>query len=223
MREIFETWKEGVSYLIGDELISFYAFFTVIVAECAYVWTFEITSTAVWLTVILLAYIANVLVFAWLKGFYEGTKQETLIGRFYVVNFIILFIIGCVVNIWLNIVLTLIAFAVMLLWINIRIFQVTCFVGYTGIVESISNFFRNGTVWIISQILVIGLPYATFTWLLALIPEMPLLLKIGIPIVYFICIPFISYIEDNTAACNIFEIAHETTLYEEFEKMMGDK
>lgn len=223
MRDILETWQEGISYLLGDDLISFYTFFTVIFAECAYLWAFEITSTAIWLTIVLLAHVVNVMVFSWLKGFYEGMKQEVLVSRFYIINFAVLVIIGCIINFWLNIMLTAIAVVITFWWIVIRDFQDSCYVGYNRIITMISKLFYNKIFWIFSQIVVIGLPFVAFAWFLALIPTLPLLFKVIIPTLYFIFIPFISCIEDEFAACNIFEIAYEITWDETFEEMKIDK
>jgi len=210
MKRFFENWKEiAVDYLIADDLISFYTFFTVIFASCAYLWAFQPSSVAIGLTIVLLAYIVNVIVFAWLKGWYEGNREEPIIARLYVANFLIIFLIGCFINFWLNLILTLIAFCVTLLWINIRTFQDTQFMGYSGIVGAIGKLFNNGLFWVISQIIVLGLPFAIFTWMLALIPGLSLWIKFVIPIIYLLIAPFIALLEDEMVAQNIFEIAYE--------------
>lgn len=210
MKKIFESWL-GVTfnYLISDDLISFYAFFTTIFAECAYLWAFQPKQIACVFTVLLLLNIVNVLVFAGLKGWYEGCKQEVAVARWYVVCFVIIFIIGCFINFWLNLILVAIAFCVTFLWINIRGYQDTCYVGFDGIVGALGNLFNNKVFWTISQIIVLGAPYVVFTWMLALIPGFPIFLKVIIPILYFIFAPFIALIEDEMVAQNIFEIAYD--------------
>ena len=221
MKKFFENWKSvAINYLIEDDLISFYTFFTVIFAECAYLWAFQSKFIAVGLTIVLLGYIANVVVFAWFKGCHEGSKAELAIARLYIVGFAIIFIIGCFINFWLNLVLTAIAFGVTFLWINIRTFQDTQLMGYRGIVGVISKLFNNGVFWLISQIIVIGLPFAVFSWMLVLIPGLPLALKIIIPIVYFVIAPFIAFLEDEMVAENIFEIAYDIWYDEEYDRMM---
>lgn len=221
MKRFFKNWKGiAVNYLIADDMISFYTFFTVIFAACAYLWAFQPSSVAIRLTIVLLAYIANVIVFAWLKGWYEGNREEPIIARLYVATFVFIFIIGCFISFWLNLVLTAIAFYITFLWINIRTFQDTQFVGYRGIVGAISKLFNNVVFWLISQIVVLGLPFAAFTWMLALIPGLPLWIKIVIPIIYFVIAPFIALLEDEMVAENIFEIAYDIWYDEEYDRMM---
>lgn len=223
MKRLFESWKDiAIGYLISDDLISFYTFFTVIFAECAYLWAFQTTGVAIGLTIVLLAYIVNVLVFAWLKGDYEGTKQELTIARLYVISFCVIFIIGCFISFWLNIMLTAIPFVITFWWIVIRDYQDTNYVGFGGIVGVIGKLFNNKVFWIISQIIVIGLPYVAFTRMLVLIPYIPLVLKIVISIVYLICAPFIALLEDEILAQNIFEIAYDIYYDEEYEKYMKE-
>jgi len=221
MKKFLKNWKGiAINYLISDDLISFYTFFTVIFAECAYLWAFQPSSVAIRLTIVLLAYIANVIVFAWLKGWYEGNREEPIIARLYVVNFIFIFVIGCFINFWINLVLTAIAFGVTFLWINIRTFQDTQLMGWRGIVGAISKLFNNVVFWLISQIVVLGLPFAAFTWMLALIPGLPLWIKIVIPIIYFVIAPFIALLEDEMVAQNIFEIAYDIWYDNKFESEM---
>lgn len=221
MKKFFENWKGiTVNYLIEDDLISFYTFFTVIFAECAYLWAFQTTGVAIGFTFVLLAYIANVLVFAWLKGCFEGSNQELTIARLYIVGFVVIFIIGSVINFWLNLLLTAIAFGITFLWINIRTFQDTQLMGYSGIVGAISKLFNNTVFWVISQIIVLGAPFAIFAWMLALIQEIPIALKIIIPLAYFVIAPFMSVLEDEMVAQNIFEIAYDIWYDEEYDKMM---
>lgn len=221
MKKFFENWKEiAVNYLIEDDLISFYTFFTVIFAQCAYLWAFQSKSVAIGLTIVYLAYIANILVFAWLKGCYEGERKEPIIAKLYVVVFALIFIIGCFINFWLNLVLTAVAFGVTFLWINLRTFQDTQLMGISGVVGAISKLFNNKVFWVISQILVLGLPFATFTWMLALISGLALWIKVAIPIIYFVIAPFIALLEDEIVAENIFEIAYDIWYDDKFESEM---
>lgn len=221
MKYLFESWKGiGINYLVEDDLISFYTFFTVIFAECAYLWAFQSKTIAATFTAILLMYIVAVLVFAWLKGCFEGSKREPYIAKLYVISLLAIFLIGCLINTCISLVLTAIAFGVTFLWINIRTFQDTQLMGYHGIVGAISKLFNNTVFWVISQIIVIGLPFTVFAWMLALIPGLPLALKIIIPVVYFLVAPFIALLEDEMVAENIFEIAYDIWYDEEYEKMM---
>lgn len=221
MKKFFENWKGiAINYLIEDDLISFYTFFTVIFAECAYLWAFQPKFVSIGLTIVLLACIANVLVFAWLKGLYEGSKAELTVARLYIAGFAIIFIIGCFISFWLNIILISIPFVITFWWVVIRDFQDTNYVGFRGIVGVIGKLFNNKVFWVISQIIVLGVPFFAFTWMLLLIPGFPIALKVIIPILYFIVAPFIALLEDEILAQNIFEIALDILYDEKYEKLM---
>ena len=90
-----ENWMDGLSCLIPDDLISFYAFFTVILAECSYLLAFYEFAVAIQITVILLGYMLNVIVFARLKGNAETITLAKVYSILYVTVFVTLFIIGC--------------------------------------------------------------------------------------------------------------------------------
>lgn len=220
MRKLFETWKVYFSYLLEEHIISFYIFFTVIFAECAYLWAFHTKFISIGLTIVFLAYIANVLVFSWLKSFYEGERKELIMARLYVVGFIVIFIVGCFIHFWFTVILTLIPFVITYLWIGIREFQDDDYVGYDGIIGAIVRLFNNKVFWIISQVFVIGLPYMAFTVMLVLIPNILLILKIVIAILYLICAPFIAYAAcidfgyDELSNRDIFEIAYDISYYD---------
>lgn len=222
MKRLIEVCFSGIAYMIGDDLISFYAFFTTLLAECAYLWAFHSSSIAIPFTIILIGYIVNVIVMGWLKGMWEGERKEVVFSVLYVLIAVGLFAVGCVVDVKMNICLTLIALAVAGLSIAIREEQDTIWIGmgYTKLHKIgyfINSLFRNKVFWLISQIIVIGAPYVTFVVFFAMIPAVPIALKIIVPIVYFILMPFIAYIEDEIGANNIFQIAFDITWDKEME------
>ena len=135
MRKLFQTWKSYFDYLIEEDvIISYYTFFTVIFAECAYLWAFHAKLVPIGLTVVLFAYIVNAIVFSCLKNIYEGERQELIMARLYVVCFIVIFIVGCIINFWLNVILTAIPVVITYLWIGLREFQDHDYEGYDGII-----------------------------------------------------------------------------------------
>lgn len=231
MKKLFQTWKARFDYLIKEHIISFYTFFTVIFAECAYLWAFHTKFISIGLTIVLLAYIANVLVFSWLKSFYECERKELIMARLYVVGFIVIFIVGCFINFWLAVILTLIPFVITYLWIGIREFQDDDYSdNWDGIIGALVRLFKNKVFWIISQVFVIGLPYLAFTVMLVLIPNISLILKIIIAILYLIGAPFIAYAAcidfsgDELSYRDIFEIAYDISYFDsEKEKKLYER
>lgn len=210
----FENWREGLSYLIADDHISFYTFFTVILAECAYLWEYHEVSLAIPITVILLGYMLNVMVFARLKGNAEGTKLEKVFSILYVSVFVTLFVIGCFFNWAISVINTVILFGVTALWIVIRNHQDTFYYlpeGSPKIAYLINKLFGDKIFWILSQIVIIGGPFVVFVIFCAKISFMPIALKVIIPLLYLIFSPFIAYFEDDSAASNIFELAYDVT------------
>ncbi len=202
IENLLDNWAGGLIYLITDDLISFYTFFTVILAECSYLWAFYEFEIASPITFILLGYILNVIVFARLKGNAEGTKLEKAFSTLYVAVFVTFFILGCCFNWAIIIIATAISFGVTALWIVIRKYPL----------------FDNRIFWILTQIIVIGTPFVAFVIFYTKIPFLPTALKVIIPVLYLIFSPLIAYFEDDTAASNIFELAYDITWSKEYEE-----
>lgn len=210
MKKIFGSWKNVViNYLFQEDLISFYAFFSVIFIECAYLWLFQTKDIVVKFTFLLLAYVVNVVLFSWLKGMNEGNRLEIVFARLYTAGFAVIFLVGSYMNFFLNLILVAIAFSFTFVWILIRQYQNVCATRARGIEGWIRNLFRNKVFWTISQIVVIGLPFITFTCFLVLIPTLPVILKIIITLAYIILMPYTSLLEGAILAQSIFEIAYD--------------
>lgn len=205
MKNLFVNWKLGLSFLIEDTHISFYTFFTLIFAECSYLWVFHETSVALPITGILIGYILNLMLFAWLKGTTEGTILEKIFSILYVIIFVVLFVIGCVFNMDLCIICSGIVLGVTSLWIIIKNQQYTF------------PHLCNKFLFILPQIIIIAVPFIAFTICFAMIPFIPIALKIIIPLLYLMLSPYIAYFEDVSAACNIFELAYDITWSKEQE------
>lgn len=217
MRNFFRSWICGVSYLFTDDLISFYAFFATILAEVAFLWAkgFE---NALAFSVLLILCIINVIICSYYKGEYEGSKLERIVARIYVIIFAILFLIGVFVNIIAAVILFTIPFVFTTFCIWIRGFQDTVFVGkHPKIILLISKIIQKPIVWVISQIIVIGLPMFMCIYYMYQTP-MSAFLKILFVILMVLFAPFIAYLEDNLATCNIFELAYDITWSEEYER-----
>lgn len=221
MRDLFENWMMGISYLITDALISFYAFFTTILVEIAFLWAFGFEYSFAF-TILLMACIINVLVCSWFKGEYEGCKIERIVSRIYVIVFVLLLAIGLFVDWLAAIVLFVIPIAVTALWIWIRGFQDSVFIGkHPKIILRIADFIHNPIVWVISQIIVIGLPMFMFIYFLYQTP-LPIFYKFVIAVLSVFIAPLMAFVEDDWATCNIFELAYDITWSEEYEKTMRE-
>lgn len=193
MKKIYETWRCGWEYLFSDELSTYYTFFTMILAECALLWCHAEKIVAFPFTLLLIACILNVIICAALKGAFE----ELWVSILYISVFAILIALGCKINPIISIIMIGIPFIVTLVSTLIQEWLYSCIVSDTNI-ESII-------------ILVIhAIPYIVFIIFLAQIQSLPILLKVIIPIIYFVCIPFMPIYEDNAATNNIFELAYES-------------
>ena len=220
MKNLIENWNNGLNYLITDDLISFYTFFTIILAECSYLLSFHEFADAIPITIILLGYMLNVIVFARLKGNAEGTKLELVFSILYVTVFVTLFVIGCFFNLAISITTTAILFGVTALWIVIRNNQDTFYYlpdGLPKITYLINNLFGNKIFWILSQIVIIGGPFIVFVIFCTKIPFLPIVLKVIIPLLYLSLSPLIANYEDDSAALNVFELAYDITWSKEYE------
>lgn len=195
MKNLIEHWKQGLGYLCNQNVNSFYVFFTIIFAECIYLRIFLTPQTAASFTMILIGYIVNVLVCSYFKGLRMATRMEIVFTIIYSMFFAILFIIGCFINAKIIITITIIP----LIITAITIVEIPC-----------------NTFYLLKLLIIVGL-FALFTIAIVTLTTLPIVLKIIIPIFYAICGPFISYIEDDTAALNIFELAFDITWSKELE------
>lgn len=207
---MFDNWFEGWAYLLSDDLVSYYSYFTTIFAEIALLWGFGVENTLIY-TILLIGCIVNVFLTAFLKGCWFATeKWQRALGRIYAIVFAILFTMGCAID--LN--NAPILFVIPLLWtgfaIWIRGYQNSAFgFGFPERVYKISAFIQKPIVLIFSQILLIGLPIVTLGYGIAQI-DMAIGYKITITVLSIIFAPLWAYIEDSWATQNIFELVYET-------------
>lgn len=222
MKKLFGKWFTGVNYILYDNMISFYVFFTAALTQCAVLWAFYPKTIAIQFTIILVGYILNVLLFGRLKRFHEGTRSEVASSIIYVIVFLALFIIGCFFNWLISIATTSILLAITALWIGIRKQQNFIYAGedFPKILYVINSIFGNKIFWVLSQIVVILGPIIAFSICFAMIPVLSIEVKILVVAAYCIVIPFIAYIEDILYACNVFEIAFDITWRRKYEDLI---
>lgn len=210
MSDWFKDWTSCLELLLGDDLISYYAFFTTILAEIAYLWAFK-SNVAGMFTIILLGFIANVIVTAFVKGYLIRTRKSNIVSSIaYILIYLGLFAWGAYyAGLKTSAILTAIPFAVSFLFVNIRFFQITIFPTDMKIQCKLSKFFGKEPGALVSQICIIGIPLFVFAIFFSKIPNIPTFLKIIVPIIYAFIAPYIAYMEDDIATDNIFELAFE--------------
>lgn len=221
MKHLISTWKKGWQLLYSDEQISFYTFFTIIFAESSYFWDSQPVTISIPFNAVLMGYIINVLLSALGKALYKKTKKEVLITIIYLLTFIILFMIGCFVNIFISIIITIIPFGMTALWIRFREYQKNMLT-YAKIDKFVEKILKRltkigfeldklafkKTLYILSQLLFISIPFIIFAIFFKFIPIGTLLIKNIVLIIYLIIIPFISLLEKELSTYNIFELAY---------------
>ena len=200
MKKIINEWKYGFTFLFDDDLISFYTFFTIVLSEIAFLWAFMPISQALPFTFILAGYILNVIISAFIQGIWETTVIQKIFSVIYIIIFIGLLVTGCFFNIVVSILTFIIPLVITALWIQIRDFQDT-------------DCFHNKVFYVFSQIIVVGGPVILLTIFIVFIPMLPIAFKIIIPIIYCLIIPLIVSLEDEIAACNIFELAYDAWIW----------
>lgn len=114
-------------------------------------------------------------------------------------KFIILSIIGCIVNFKIMFIMIVIALGATLICI---------FIGSDLICK----------LPILSLFTTIAGPFIAFTICLSKVDVLPTVFKVIIPVIYLLCIPFIVVYEDESSASNIFELAYEISWSKEREE-----
>lgn len=192
MKGLLQKWKMGISYLCADDLISFYVFFTIIFAECAYVRSSCPEDVANMFTIILLGYVGNVLLCSWGKGVCEIKEGQLAMSICYVMLTVGLFVLGCIIDVKMNIALFAVPVVVTAVCVLLRYFY-----------GSMSNKMLED----ILQVATVIVPWMVFMVTITLIPEIPTAAQVLILAAHMICAPFMAYLEDNLACQNIFELA----------------
>ena len=198
------TWLDGFSVLVDDDLISFYTYFTMVFAEIAFLWSF-FPDIALPFTILLLLSCINIVVTSYLKSSYESTEKDVPITLGYRISFVVLCGIGCFFNWFASIVLFAIPLIITGLWIVIRNFQDTVF-GHGVLITAISKMFQNKVFWVISQIVVVGLPISLLAAGICT-TALPVWAKVILIIVYAAITPFIALLEDEMMGGDVFELA----------------
>lgn len=203
---MLRTWLDGFSVLVDDDLISFYTYFTMVLAEIAFLWSF-FPDIALPFTILLLLSCINIVVTSYLKSSFASTKKDVAIVLEYRLSFVVLCGIGCFFNWFASIVLFAIPLIITGFWIVIRNFQDTIFCYDTGkLITAISKMFQNKVFWVISQIVVVGLPISLLAVSICT-TSLPVWAKIILIVVYAAIAPFIALLEDEMMGGDVFELA----------------
>lgn len=217
LRDFFEDWISGVNCITEGELTTFYTYFSIVISEIICLWV-GFQEIALPFTILGILSMLNILICANLKGNYEGTKRELIVACIYVLVFVAIFIAGFFFNWLANLVLFLVPFILTGILSFLNEYTSTIFVGNLSKIEKkISNILENPVVGMIARVLVIGLPFLSFT-LSILSTHFAIALKCIIIIGYALLVPVYAYLEDELAACNIFEIATWVLWSKEYEQ-----
>lgn len=206
MKNFLYNYFGGLELLLSDDLISYFAYFTTILIQIAFLWAFEI-SNALFFTILLLICIVNVFIAAFWKSYVEGSKAEIIQSVAFPSAIVALFIVGCKANFVTSLLLFSIPLVVTRLWIIIREFQNTEFLGYNpeSMTMKISKLFHNKFVYILSYVITMIVPIGLLILFTAM-TALPTYLKILLPLLYILISPYIGLMEDEIATCSIFEL-----------------
>lgn len=202
--ELLKKYFVGLGLLVFDEPSSFYRWITSILAMIISLWVYNVDD-ALPFSILLFFAITNIIVCAWWKGEVEDTKKEELQTKVYVINFILLLVIGCIIN-----------FTLMAIIVGVLI--------VLAVIYFVSNNFRimsdNIFYIILGIIFGIILPLGGLIYFIFQ-TTIPMYLKVLISVIYILITPLFSYLEDNLCACTVYELA-ECNYDSEFEEMLKE-
>jgi len=212
-----ENWLAGCNILFYDDCITFYVYFSALLAEIACLWVF-FPEIALPFTCLNALCILNVLVCSYGKGFCEGYKPELIFARAYLITFAAIFIIGFFFSWKANLILFLVPFVAIGVFSVIRTFTNTVFIGkWPKKIVILQKIFKNKVICGLGMFAGVYTPFWVFSWFLFQ-TSLPNVLKLLISVVYGLLIPMICYIEDDFSALTIFEIGFDITWSEEYEQ-----
>lgn len=203
MKKIFKPLIDGVVLLWMEDIISFYTFITVALAESVWLYGFTPVKLAIPLIIILLISIVNIVINACIIGEFEGTIIEKISSLTYVVVFGVLFVTACFVDVLIGGMVVIIPLLITAAFIEIRKIQNKASLTNNNRIYKILN---NNIICTLTQTIVLLGPILTLVISIFIIPTFTLWLKITLAILGIICAPLLVYIEDNAAAMDIFEI-----------------
>lgn len=215
-----KKWMNGFVDLVYKDLIAFYSYFLLVLSELVCLWVFFPKNTATPFTWLIALYSLNILVAAYNNGRYDNEKKEMIFMLGHAAISVILVIIGIVLNFRMSIKVFFLPLVVTALCVFIRMLQMsdTVFDEKSRTIMQIKKFFENKLVWVISQILIIGVPFGMFAWSIFQI-KFHIVFKLLLIVAYIILIPAIVYLEDVVDIGSIFDIASETIEEEDDEEM----
>ena len=209
--------EDGLDFVIYEDLISFYAYFSTVFAEIAILWAFFPTVSLTF-TILLLSCVMTVLVCSFYKGRYMGEMTELFIAIEYVFALAVIFINGLVINWLFALILFTLPFIVSAIWVAIRRLQnIELTEDEPKIIIFIHDMFENSIIWTISQIILIGVPFLVFSWAVAQ-NRLPSGTTFVLIMMFIFFIPITSYLEDELGAQNVFEIAYAVYWDKEYEE-----
>lgn len=222
MSNLVTCWCDGLDFWVTDDCVSFYAYFTSILAEIFILWSF-FPEIALPFSILLGICMANILVFSYLKGDWEGNRQELIFTIGYDLVALVVFGVGFFVTDWLtNVILFIIPIFVTLVCVVLRNFQVNVSAAmHSEFLQKIIDSFADGVLYVISQLIILMLPIQIFIGVVCL-TTFSTGIKIAIILGYLLLIPFLSYIEDTFGGQNMFRLAYEVTWSMEHEREMED-
>ena len=185
---MFESWQRGWAYLFGDDLVSYYSFFTVIFTEIAFIWGSNLDINLMLYTSLLIGCVLNVLLTAYLKGSWlcENRSAQRVSSLGYVLIYISLFLIGYVNNAKVTYILFGIPFL------------------YAGVFTIL----RENDLLYTLQFVLIAVPILAFGYFLLKI-EMLWSFKAILFTVFILLAPIWADIEDSWATKTIFEMVYD--------------
>ena len=225
MKNFLYNYFGGLELLLSDDLISYFAYFTTILVQVAFLWAFKV-SNALFFTILLILSIVNVFIGAFWKSYVEGSKAEIIQSVAFSGAIVVLFIVGCKASFVTSLLLFAIPLIVTRLWITIREFQNTEFLGYNpnSMTMKISKLFHNKIIYILSYVITMLIPICLLVVFTAM-TGLPTYLKILLPLLYIFISPYIGLMEDEIATCSIFElmVPEGYQIEQEYQKMRQTK
>jgi len=201
----YDKWESGMYGLAIDDLTSFYTYFTLAISEIILLWVCY-QGIALPFTILLGVSLVNILATSFLKGRFEGTKLELVFTILFWVIFGGVFISGFFFNVVANLILFAIPIAYSGMSIMVRIFQNSKVKSEIRFITVLSNLFGNPLFWLITQFVVLAVPYWALVSSILMLPIDSFYIKLAICVVYGMFMPYLAYIEDEWGAQNIFEL-----------------
>ncbi len=204
--------RKCLKFRFFESLLSYYAFFTLLLAEVAMLIRDKPTNMY-GLFGVLAAYYVAILAFSLLIGLKEGTKGVRCFTAIYIGTFLVICGIGCILNLKYTLIMTALLIGVSFFYDKLRWCQTfECDSEKHPVQTFFARIFKTRAFYLTSQCILVFGSYALLGLFWLPNESVNILVRLGVYGAYGIILPIFGIFEDNSQNAERYEAASREAL-----------